>query len=202
MGSNPCPLHSIAYNEVRALGCGMLRWRSFTLLVLALLCIPFLAYGQASVPGQAQNVPSASSSKPSNDQPPVPDAPAIPPDAPRMFRQTRFEIIRDFETQIVYARTAFPMGTKGLQLKDGVITPNGEELRQALTLWGPAVKPGDPAHISLVQIKDDHIHFEINGGPVHRKKWYQHIQVSGAGGASVPLSPNESQPNPHGTYLD
>ena len=131
----------------------------------------------------------------------MPDAAPIPANAQRISRQTRFEIIRDFETQLVYARTAFPMGTKGLQLKDGVITPNGEELRQALTLWGPAVKPGDPAHISLVQIKDDHIHFEINGGPVHRKKWYQHIQVAGAGG-TVQAPPDDPQSNPHGSFVD
>ncbi len=131
----------------------------------------------------------------------MPDAAPLPANAQRISRQTRFEIIRDFETQLVYARTAFPMGTKGLQLKDGVITPNGEELRQALTLWGPAVKPGDPAHISLVQIKDDHIHFEINGGPVHRKKWYQHIQVAGAGG-TVQAPPDDPQSNPHGSFVD
>ncbi len=119
-----------------------------------------------------------------------------------MSKQTRYEIIRDFETQLVYARTAFPMGTKGLQLKDGVITPNGEELRQALTLWGPAVKPGDPAHISFVQIKDDHIHFEINGGPIRRKKWYQRVQVSGAGGTPVAGGPDEPQTNPHGSCVD
>jgi len=119
-----------------------------------------------------------------------------------MSKQTRFEIIRDFETQIFYARTAFPMGSKGLQLKDGLTTPNGEELRQALALWGPAVKPGDPAHISFVQIKDNHIHFDINGGAVHRKKWYEHVQISGASGGGVPLGPTESQQNPHGTYLD
>ncbi len=119
-----------------------------------------------------------------------------------MSKQTRYEIIRDFETQIVYARTAFPMGTKGLELRNGVVTPNGTELQQALSLWGPAVKPGDPAHISYVQIKDNHIHFDINGGPVHRKKWYQHIEISGASGASVPLSPTENQQNPHGSYLE
>jgi len=118
-----------------------------------------------------------------------------------MSKQTRYEIIRDFEAQIVYSRTAFPMGAKGIKLKDGVTSPNGQELQQALALWGPAVRPGDPAHISYVQIKDDHIHFDINGGPVHRKKWYQHIQISGAN-ADVPLGPDESQPNPHGTYLE
>jgi hypothetical protein len=119
-----------------------------------------------------------------------------------MSKQTRLEIIRDFETQIFYARSAFPMGAKGLQLKDGVTTPNGQELQQALALWGPAVRPGDPAHISFVQIKDDHIHFDINGGPVHRKKWYEHIQISGANGTPVSTSPTESQQNPHGTYLE
>ncbi len=119
-----------------------------------------------------------------------------------MSKQTRLEIIRDFETQIVYARSAFPMGAKGIILKDGVTSPSGEELRQALALWGPAIKPGDPAHISFVRIKDDHIHFDLNGGPVHRKKWYEHIQISGASGAEVPLGPNQSQTNPHGTYLD
>jgi len=125
----------------------------------------------------------------------------IPPNAPHMERQTRYEIIRAFETQLVYARTAFPMGTKGLLLKQGVITPNGEDLQQMLNLWGPAVKPGDPAHISFVQIKSDHIHFEINGGPIHREKWYQRVQISGSNG---PLTngPNDPQSNPHGSYVD
>jgi hypothetical protein len=119
-----------------------------------------------------------------------------------MSKQTRFEIIRDFETQIVYARAFFPMGAKGIKLKDGVTSPTGPELQQALALWGPAVRPGDPAHLSYVEIKDNHIHFDINGGPVHRKKWYNHIQIEGANGTPVQMGPNETPPNPHGTYLD
>ena len=119
-----------------------------------------------------------------------------------MSKQTRLEIIRDFETQIVYSRTLFPMGYKGLQLHDGTVTPNGQDLQQLLALWGPSIRPGDPAHISYVHIKDDHIHFDLNGGPVHRKKWYQHIEVSGSGGTPVPLSNDQSTDNPHGSYLD
>jgi hypothetical protein len=176
----------------------MLRLRSTSLLALSLLFTPFLACGQASGPERIQESPSTSSSKQSSDQAP---ARPIPAHAQHMSKQTRYEIIRDFETQLVYARTAFPMGTKGLQLKEGVITPNGEELRQVLTLWGPAIKPGDPAHISFVRIKDDHIHFEINGGPVHRKKWYQHIEISGAEGQPVTTTTN-SQENPHGSFVN
>jgi hypothetical protein len=129
-------------------------------------------------------------------------APAIPTNAPRMSNQTRYEIIRDFETQLVYSRTQFPMGTKGLKLKAGVITPGGQELQQLIALWGPSIKPGDPAHISFVRIKDNIIHFDLNGGAIRRKKWYQHIEVAGANGASVPLSRDEATDNPHGSYLD
>jgi len=131
-----------------------------------------------------------------------PVSPAIPTNSAQMSKQTRFEIIRDFETQLVYSRAQFPMGSKGLKLKDGVTTPSGQELQQLIALWGPSIKPGDPAHISFVRIKDNYIHFDLNGGAVRRKKWYQHIEVAGAGGASVPLSRDQSTDNPHGSYLD
>jgi hypothetical protein len=164
-----------------------------------------LAYGQASASGAAQKSSSTASSQPAtslaNDPAHMPVAAPIPADAPRMSKQTHYEILRDFETQLVYARTTFPMGTKGLILKDGVITPNGEEMRQSLALWGPAIKPGDPAHISFVHIKENHIHFEINGGAVRRKKWYQHIEVGGANGTTV-AAPDNPQTNPHGSYVD
>jgi hypothetical protein len=119
-----------------------------------------------------------------------------------MSKQTRYQIIRDFETQLVYARAEFPMGSTGLKLKDGVTTPNGQQLQQLIALWGPSIKPGDPAHISYVKIKDNYIHLDLNGGPVHRKKWYQKVEISGANGTPVPLSRDQSADNPHGSYLD
>jgi hypothetical protein len=180
----------------------MLRFRTTTFLVVPLLFTPLLASAQAVESAQAQSSSASSAdNKAASGQPPAPIASSIPRDAPRISKQTRLEIIRDFETQLVYARTAFPMGTKGLHLKEGVVTPNGEEMQQTLTLWGPSIKPGDPAHISFVRIKDDHIHFEINGGPVHRQKWYQHIQVSGSGG-TMQAPQNDPQSNPHGSFVD
>lgn len=128
--------------------------------------------------------------------------PAIPANAPHMSKQTRFDIIRDFETQLVYARTLFPMGSTGLKLKDGMITPSGQQLQQILALWGPSIRPGDPTHISFVRIKDNYIHFDLNGGAIRRKKWYQHIEVSGTAGTPVPLSRDDTVDNPHGSYLD
>src|SRR5437879_439887 len=108
---------------------------------VSFLVLSFLIVSTVFVCGQENAAQAAGGSAvPASDSQaqPNPAANPIPPTAPRMSKQTRFEIIRDFETQLVYTRTAFPMGAKGLKLKNGTITPHGEELRQALALWGPA----------------------------------------------------------------
>lgn len=158
-----------------------------------------LAVGQQTAPAPqsvAASLPASSTDTIARQAPPISS------NAPRMSKETRYQIIRDFEMQLVYSRTAFPMGSKGLILRDGTLSPNGQALQQVLALWGPSIKPGDPAQISYVRIKDDHIHFDLNGGAIHRKKWYQRIQVSGANGTPVPLSKDEEVNNPHGSYLD
>jgi hypothetical protein len=71
-----------------------------------------------------------------------------------------------------------------------------------MALWGPAVKPGDRARISDVTIKEDHIRFEINGGPVKKQKWYQRIQITGAASSSVPIAPGDSSANARGSFVD
>ena len=179
-------------------------------IAVSFLCCIFLtaSYGQDSAPKSATQITPATTENPTTTATapiptePEPTPPQIPANAPHMAKQTRFEIIRDFQTQLVYSRTSFPMGAKGLRLKDGVITPNGQEMKQALALWGPAVKPGDPAHISYVQIRPNYIHLELNGGPIKRRKWYNHIQISGANGP--PVTPGSDDPisNPHGSYID
>jgi hypothetical protein len=120
---------------------------------------------------------------------------------PKISKETRQQIVHAFNEELVYIRTNFPMGKTGLKLKDGTVTPSGPELQQLLALWGPAAKPGDRARISDITIKDDHIRFEINGGPIKKQKWYQHIQVSGAN-ASTPVGPGNPSTNAHGSYVD
>jgi hypothetical protein len=120
---------------------------------------------------------------------------------PKISKTTREEIMHNFNEDLVYIRAKFPMGKTGLRLKNGNLTPSGIELDHLMALWGPAAKPGDRARISDVIIKDDHIRFEINGGPVKKQKWYQHIQVSGTGGAT-PIAPSDSNANAHGSFVD
>lgn len=118
-----------------------------------------------------------------------------------MSKQTRMDLIHAFNAELVYIRTPFPMGKKGLTLKNGLILPGSAELQQMIAMWGPSVKPGDQARISDIEIKNNLIHFEINGGPEKHQKWYQHISVS-AGASDVPISPSDSSANPRGSYVD
>jgi hypothetical protein len=120
---------------------------------------------------------------------------------PRISKQTREEVIHAFNEELVYIRANFPMGKTGLKLRNGTVTPSGPELQRLMALWGPAAKPGDRARISDVTIKEDHIRFEINGGPVKKRKWYQHIEIAGTGG-SVPIAPSDSSANARGSFVD
>jgi hypothetical protein len=120
---------------------------------------------------------------------------------PKISKQTREEVIHVFNEQLVYIRASFPMGKTGLRLKNGSVTPSGPELQRLIALWGPAAKPGDRARISDVTIKDDHIRFEINGGPVKKQKWYQRIEIAGAGGGG-PIVPSDASANARGSFVD
>lgn len=121
--------------------------------------------------------------------------------APAMSKDTRENLIHAFDAELVYIRTPFPMGKIGLKLHDGVITPNGQELQMMMATYGPAAKPGDLARISDIRVRDRSIHFEINGGPIKKKKWYQRIEVGGMGG-STPIAPSDSNANARGSFVD
>ncbi len=124
-----------------------------------------------------------------------------PKSPPHLSQQTRRDLIHAFDDELIYIRTTFPMGKKGLTLKDGSLSPNSQELQQMIGMYGPSVKAGDVARISAIVIKNDRIYFEVNGGPIKRQKWYQRITVSG-GGSDVPLASNDSQANPRGTFVN
>lgn len=132
-----------------------------------------------------------------NTSPQVPDLSK----APAMSKQTREDLIHAFDAELVYIRTPFPMGKIGLKLHNGMVTPSGQELQMMMATYGPAAKPGDLARISDIRIGEHSIHFEINGGPVKKKKWYQRIEVGGMGG-STPIAPSDSNANARGSFVD
>jgi hypothetical protein len=120
--------------------------------------------------------------------------------SPRISKQTRFMLIRAINAERVFVRKIFPMGEKGLIIKNGVVTPDDKQLQFIAAQYGPAARPGERAQISDVIVKDKSIIFEINGGPKKKKKWYQRIEVAGSG-ASTPVVPDNNPQNPKGSFV-
>ena len=127
---------------------------------------------------------------------------------PRISKEDRVRILRSFATGLVYVRTSFPVGELGLTLKQSQLTPAGSDLQRLIDTKGAAAKPGDLVRITAIVFKDDHIHFEINGGPARNPKWYQKMTISGPGGTlspgqkKNPKAPPEPGPDSRGSYVD
>ena len=128
------------------------------------------------------------------------DKPSSPAQPAPISKETRFMLIRGLNAERVFVRKIFPMGEKGLTLKNGVVTPDDKQLQFQAAQYGPAARPGDRAQITDVVVKDKAIIFEINGGPKKKKKWYQRIEIAGTGG-STPIAPDNNPQNPKGSFV-
>jgi len=125
---------------------------------------------------------------------------------PKLNDQNRQMIIRNFEAEQCFSHTYFPMGKVGLRISpDGKVTPGAQEVRSMVAQYGPAAKPGDRVKITNVIFKGDAIIFEINGGPVKKKKWYERISVGASGGDVAPMDrsgdPTNLDVNNRGSYI-
>ena len=103
-----------------------------------------------------------------------------------MTQQTKLLIMRDLTAERVFARTPFPMGEKGLEIKNGKLNLSEQQVASLVAEHGFAAKPGDRVVITNVLIKEKAIVLEINGGGKKHQKWYQHISV-GTGAGTVPV---------------
>jgi hypothetical protein len=113
----------------------------------------------------------------------------------KMTPQTRLAIMRDLNAERVFVRTVFPRGEKGLELKNGKLTPNDEKVSDMVAQNGFAAKPGDRVVITDVIVNDKSIMLEINGGPKKKSKWYQRLSVGGSGTMVTPAAPKSLEAN-------
>jgi hypothetical protein len=104
----------------------------------------------------------------------------------KMTPQTRLAVMRDLTAERVFVRLPFPRGERGLEIKNGVVTPNSQQVAQLMMEHGLAAKAGDRVIITNVLIKEKSIILDINGGGKKHQKWYQHVSV-GAMGGTVPV---------------
>ena len=118
----------------------------------------------------------------------------------------RREIIRSLLAESVYVHRIFPMGQTGLRIENGRVTPGEAETRAIAAQTGVAAKPGDRAKITNVHFLSHGIVFELNGGPVKKKKWYERLEIGAAGASTTPdgggpLDPTKLYSNAQGSFV-
>jgi hypothetical protein len=128
--------------------------------------------------------------------------PSDPNQPSMMSGQTRLLVMRSLQSERVFARILLPQGDKGIKIKNGVVSPSEAKIAQEVAEFGPAARPGDRCVITDVQIKENHIIVELNGGSKKHQKWYQHIEViSNAGATPIPGGPSPQSLDAHGTTV-
>lgn len=173
-----------------------------------------LAAGQGGYPPPANQTPvpvivnPGSRSLDSNHTPKLPDAQSQPvaDKTPHLKpadldgRQslndgTKMQLIRVMDAEFVHVRKYFPVGDKSMVIGiDGSVKPGDAQLYRMAQTYGAAARIGDRVQITNIVFHEKSIYLEINGGPKKKSKWYQHIQISGMGGSTGGVDPNQAQP--------
>jgi hypothetical protein len=114
---------------------------------------------------------------------------------PNLNDGTKMQLIRVMDAEFVHVRKYFPVGDKSMVIgPDGIVRPGDAQLFRMAQTYGAAAKVGDRVQITNIVFHEKSIYFEINGGPKKKTKWYQHIQISGMGGSTSGVDPNQAQP--------
>ncbi len=116
--------------------------------------------------------------------------PSFAPAADKLTMEDRVELMRGLMAEFATAKVLLPRSKKPLEF-DVSGTWDKEKWDAAAKQFGPAARHGDQIQITKVDINDDRIVFEINGGLKSGRKWYDGIQI-GMGNTTAPVSQGNS----------
>ncbi len=112
---------------------------------------------------------------------------------PKLEKTTEYQLIQLFNAEIARVRKPLPLGTKDIVITpDGAVRPGDARLNQLARSVGAAAKVGDQVKITSIVFREKSVYIEVNGGPKHKSKWYEHISVGGMGGSAGGQDPNQA----------
>jgi hypothetical protein len=111
----------------------------------------------------------------------------------------RVELTRGLMAEYATAKVLLPRSKKPLEL-DANGTWDKKKWEEIAKQTGPAARTGDQVQVTRIDIDDDKIVFEINGGLKGRRKWYEGIQI-GMGTQTTPVAQPGNSNAPSGTYI-
>src|SRR5438874_2712145 len=126
--------------------------------------------------------------------------PALLPAGNKLTFEDRIELTRGLTAEYATVKALLPRSRKPLEFE-----AKGEYDKQQWAAIakesGPAARNGDLVQVTKIEIDDDKIVLQINGGYKGGRKWYQGVQI-GMGGSTAPISGNNNDTNaPGGTSI-
>jgi hypothetical protein len=126
--------------------------------------------------------------------------PASLPAGSKLTNDERIELVRGLTAEYATVKALLPRSRKPLEFeaKGGYDKAAWAEIAKES---GPAARTGDLVQVTKIDIEDDKIVLQINGGFKGGRKWYQGVQI-GMGGNTAPVSNNTNDTNaPGGTAI-
>ncbi len=116
----------------------------------------------------------------------------------KLTSEQRIDLIRSLTAEYATAKVQLPRSKKALEY-DAAGKYDAKAWSELAREHGPAARKGDLVIVSKVDLQDDKIVFEINGGFKSGKKWYERIEI-GMGTRTTPIGQGQSNA-PGGTTI-
>jgi hypothetical protein len=123
-----------------------------------------------------------------------------PARAEKLTFEDRVELTRGLMAEYGTSKLLLPRSKKALEVNAPEGTFDKKQWAAIAKESGPAARAGDMVQITKVEIEDDKLVLQINGGYNGGKKWYSGIQVSANGNAPTPIGRNDTNA-PAGTSI-
>ena len=128
-------------------------------------------------------------------------APGLWPAGNQLTWEDRVELTRGLTAEYATVKVLLPRSSKPLVFD----AKNGYDKNQWMEVGrqsGPAARTGDLVQVTKIDIGDDKLVLQINGGFKGGRKWYQGVQIGMGGGNTAPISNNTNDTNaPGGTSI-
>jgi hypothetical protein len=111
----------------------------------------------------------------------------------------RVELTRGLTAEYATVKALLPRSKKALEF-DANGGYDKKQWAEIAKESGPAARTGDLVQVTKIDIEDDKIVLQINGGFKGGRKWYQGVQI-GVGGNTAPISTNNDSNAPGGTSI-
>jgi hypothetical protein len=122
------------------------------------------------------------------------------PAADKLTLEDRVEMTRGLTAEYANAKVLLPRSQKPLEFNAQSGSYDRKGWSDTAKESGPAARVGDTVQITKIDLADDHIVLQINGGFKGGRKWYDGVRLDNGSGSQVPLGNGDSNA-PGGTSI-